>query len=144
MTIPTKALFDVSVLIDALTNGGSHQAESLGALQLVSHGKVVGYICAAAIDPLHDRLIRAHGAPTANEKLLELRSMLEIAPVDATVVDAAMSLGWNYLDDAVTHECARVNGLDRLITLNTTDFAEASLPVMAPDEFLAEVRASGR
>lgn len=140
MTAQTKALFDLSVLVDALNGEGTERPESIAALQLVASGKVAGYLCATAIDSLNDILTRAHGTPSARSKLIELRSMLDVAPVDATVIDAAMALGWNYLDDALTHECARVNGLDRLVTLNPTDFLDPSLPVLAPGELLKEMQ----
>lgn len=140
MNAQTKALFDLSVLVDALIGEGTEQPDSIAALQLVSSGKVTGYLCATAIDSLNDILSRSHGSLNARSKLVELRGMLNIAPVDADVVDAAIALEWHYLDDALTHECARVNGLDRLVTLNPTDFMDPSLPVLAPGEFLKEVQ----
>jgi len=136
-----KALFDVSVLIDALTNDGESVRESLAAVSLSARGRIKGYVCAAAIECLNDILTRAHGLPAARAKLQELRTMLGIAPVDASIVDAAVALGWTYLDDALTHECARINGLERVITLNPTDFANAALPVQAPADLLREVAA---
>ena len=139
METKTKALFDVSVLIDALTNADDPNLESLAALSLAVSGRIQGFVSAAAIDSLHDILSRAHGASDARTKIRELRATLGIATVDATVVDSAVALGWNYLDDALTHECARVNGLDRVITLNPTDFPGAALPVQAPGQFLHEV-----
>jgi len=139
MKTKTKALFDVSVLVDALTNEDDPNPESLEALSLATSGEIQGFVSAAAIDGLHDILTRAHGILAARAKIQELRATLGVATVDATVVDAAVALGWNYLDDALTHECARVNGLDRVITLNPTDFPDAALPVQAPGQFLQEV-----
>ncbi|EXJ13742.1 type II toxin-antitoxin system VapC family toxin [Imhoffiella purpurea] len=139
MNTPTKALFDLSVLVEALNGGGEEGPDSIAALQLVASGQIAGYLSAASVDELNDILTRSHGTPSARSMILELRAMLDIAPVDATVVDAAMALGWNYLDDALTHECARVNGLDRLVTLNPTDFTDASLTVLAPGELIEEM-----
>ena len=137
----TKALFDVSVLVDALTNEDPPTRESIEALTLVAKGGVEGYLCAAAIECLNDMLTRAHGHPSARAKLGELLHMLSIAPVDSTVINAAMELGWQYLDDALTHECARVNGLDAVVTLNPSDFDAGTLPVFAPSDLLERLRA---
>jgi predicted nucleic acid-binding protein len=141
MNPQTKALFDVSVLVDALTNEGEPTPESFAALTLAAQGEIEGYVCAAAIEHLNDILTRAHGLPNARAKLTELRAMLAVAPVDAAVIDAAMALGWQYFDDALTHECARVNGLEHLVTLNPSDFAQSELPVMDPADFLREIHA---
>lgn len=137
-----KALFDVSVLVDALTNDESPASESSAALTLAARGHVAGYVCATTIESLHDHLTRAHGSLRASAKLNELRAMLEIAPVDAAVIDSAMRLGWRYFDDALIHECARVNGLDHVVTLNPPDFSEATLPVLAPGELLRQVQSA--
>lgn len=137
-----KTLFDISVLIDALTNDERPMAESSAALTLAANGHVAGYVCATTIETLHDHLMRTHGYPGANAKLNELRAVLEIAPVDATVIDAAMELGWRYFDDALLHECARVNGIDHVISLNAPDFDAATLPVLAPGELLRQVRSA--
>ncbi|MBK1717147.1 type II toxin-antitoxin system VapC family toxin [Thiocystis violacea] len=136
-----KALFDVSVLVDALTNDGQPTPESNAALTLAANGDVAGYVCATAIEYLNDFLTRSQGSPRARAKLTELRAMLEVAPVDAAVVDAAMDLGWLYFEDALTHACARVNGLDHVITLNPSDFPETTLPVLAPADFLRRMQA---
>ncbi|EGV32804.1 PilT domain-containing protein [Thiorhodococcus drewsii AZ1] len=140
MTAQTKVLFDLTVLVDALIGEAAKQPASISALQLVTNGKVDGYLCATAIDSLNDILSRSHGWLSARSQLIDLRGTLNIAPVDAAVVDAAMALEWEYLDDALTHECARVNGLDRLVTLNPIDFINPSIPVLAPEEFLKEVQ----
>lgn len=130
------ALFDATVIIDALANGDSPTPDSIAALQLAAKGEVEGYMCAAAIECLNDMLTHAQGHPRAREKILELRHLLSIASVDAAVINAAMELGWQYLDDALTHACARVNGLDAVVTLNADDFADTAVPVLTPTEFL--------
>lgn len=137
-----KTLFDASVLIDALTSDDHPIPESTAALTLAANGHVAGYVCATTIEYLNDHLTRSHGYLGARAKLAELRAMLEIAPVDAQVIDSAMDLGWRYLDDALIHECARVNGLDHVVTLNPADFDEARLPVLAPSELLRQVQSA--
>lgn len=136
MTGRTKALFDVSVLVDALRNEDQLEQESATALRLAAKGEIQGYLCATALDSLNDCLVRTHGNPNARRKLRELRDALVVATVDANVIDGAMALGWQYLDDAVTYECARANGLDAVLTLNPSDFASSALSVLAPAEFL--------
>jgi predicted nucleic acid-binding protein len=142
MNPPLKTLFDVSVLVDALTNDEHPSPESSAALTLAANGHITGYVCATTIELLHDHLSRTHGYLNARAKLNELRAMLEIAPVDAQVIDSAIGLGWRYFDDALLHECARVNGLDHVITLNAPDFDAATLPVLAPGDLLRQLQSA--
>lgn len=140
MNPPLKTLFDISVLVAALTDDEHPKLESAAALTLAARGDVAGYVCATTIESLHDHLTRIHGHRDARAKLGELRAILAIAPVDAEVIDAAMGLGWRYFDDALVHECARVNGLDHVVTLNPPDFSDATLPVLAPGELLRQIQ----
>ncbi|NEX19641.1 PIN domain-containing protein [Thiorhodococcus mannitoliphagus] len=133
-----KALFDITVLTDALTNQSAETQESVQVLTSAANGRVEGYLCASAIETLYELLSSKHGTESAEERIQELRHMLSVAPINASVVDAALTLGFPYLDDALTHESARVNGLDVVVTLNTDDFASATLPIMTPNHFLRQ------
>jgi predicted nucleic acid-binding protein len=137
----SHALFDLSVLMDALNGHRSTNGDSQAILALAANGRIDGYICAAVVDNLHDLLTRAYDRPTAQRMLNELRRTLRIAPVTETVVDGALALGWVYLEDAITHECARINGIESVVSLNHGDFADAALPVYNPRELLAELDA---
>lgn len=134
----TKTLFDVSVLVDALENDRQSVHESATALTLAAKGQVQGYLSATAIECLCDALTRAYGHPSARRKIMALRDLLSVAAVDATVIDGAMGLDWKYLDDALTYECARVNGLDAVVTLNPSDFSNPALSVLSPGDFLKQ------
>ncbi len=134
----TKTLFDVSVLVDALKNDREPMHASATVLTLAARGNIKGYLSAAAIECLNDTLTRSHGSPSARRKIMELRDLLAVATVDAAVIDAAMGLDWKYLDDALTHECARINGLESVITLNPSDFSNPALSVLSPSDFLRQ------
>ncbi|MCG6896646.1 MAG: PIN domain-containing protein [Thiocapsa sp.] len=136
MTARPDALFDITVLIDALLNEQESDNPSSAILALAAERRVKGYVCAAAIEPLHDQLARDRGRAYARASLQRICAVLTIAPVDAAVIDAAIALGWPDLDDALTYQSARMIGLERVITLNAPDFADASLAVQAPAEFL--------
>ncbi|MCF1181857.1 PIN domain-containing protein [Marichromatium gracile] len=139
MSDTPKALFDVTVLTAAMAAEDSRNGPARAAFGLVTDGRVRGYVCASAIDALHDFLSRTQGQHQARGALDRLRALFEIAPVDAGIVDAAIGLGWDYLDDALTHECARAQGLDYLITANPEDFPGSALKVQPPETFLREL-----
>ncbi|AHF03265.1 twitching motility protein PilT [Marichromatium purpuratum 984] len=139
MSDTPKALFDVTVLTAAMTTESAGNDPARAAFTLVTDGRVRGYVCASAIDALHDFLARSQGQRQARGALDRLRTLFEIAPVDAGIVDAAIGLGWDYFDDALTHECARAQGLDYLITVNPEDFPGSALKVQPPEAFVREL-----
>lgn len=141
MTAHPDALLDITVLIDALLNEQETENPSSTVLALAAERRLKGYVCAAAIEPLHDLLSRDRGRAYARASLQRICAVLTIVPVDAAVIDAAIALGWPDLDDALTYESARMTGLERVITLNAPDFGDAALAVQAPAEFLRTLRA---
>ncbi|CRI66033.1 PilT domain-containing protein [Thiocapsa sp. KS1] len=139
MTATPKTLVDITVLMDALNNEQEPDNASNAILSLAAKGRIQAYVCAAAIDPLHDALARNRGQAHARSAIQRVCAILRIAPVDAAVIDGAIGLGWRYLDDALTFESARRIGLDRLVTLNGLDFDHPSVTVQAPEEFIQSI-----
>ncbi|EGV16566.1 type II toxin-antitoxin system VapC family toxin [Thiocapsa marina] len=140
MNATPKTLVDITVLMDALDNEQETDNASNLILSLAAKNHIQGFVCAAAIDPLHTELARSRGAAYARSALQRICSILTIAPVDAAVIDGAMGLGWRYLDDALTFESARRIGLDNLVTLNGPDFDHPSVHVQAPEEFVQSIQ----
>lgn len=136
MNNQTKALFDVSVLIDALDQDKNLKTRSAEALNLAALGKIDGYLCAASVDALNDLLTRTHGTSAARATLRRLCGTLSIAKVDAEIIKQALAMSWAYLEDAVIHECARIHGFDQIITLNPDDYAGTALPVWLPAQLV--------
>jgi predicted nucleic acid-binding protein len=139
MTATPKTLVDITVLMDALDNEQEKDNASNAILSLAAKRRIQGFICAAAIEPLHTELARSRGAAYARSAIQRICAILAVAPVDAAVIDGAMGLGWRNLDDALTFESARRIGLDSLVTLNGPDFDHPSVTVQAPEEFMESI-----
>ena len=140
MTAPPKTLFDITVLMDAFINAQEPGNPSSAALDLAARGAIQGYICAAAIDPLHRELEQTCGFASARSAMQRVCATLAIAPVDAAVIDGALSLGWRYFGDALVFESARRIGVDSLVTLNGPDFEHPALAVQCPEDLLSAMQ----
>jgi predicted nucleic acid-binding protein len=141
MNATPKTLVDITVLMDALNNEQETDSASNAILSLAAKKRIEGFVCAAAIDPLHNELLRNRGLTYARSAIQRICAILAVAPVDAAVIDGAMGLGWRDLDDALTFESARRSGLDYLVTLNGADFDHPSVTVQAPAEFIQSIEA---
>ncbi len=139
MTATPKTLVDITVLMDALNNEQEPDNASNAILSLAAKGRIQGYVCAAAIDPLHTELARNLGRTHARSAIQRVCDILAIVPVDAGVIQGAIGLDWRDLDDALTFESARRIGLDYLVTLNGADFDHPALTVHAPEEFIQSI-----
>lgn len=126
MPAKQKVLFDITVLMDALLNPEDSDLPSNTLLNYVDSGWIEGYVSAGAIEVMHQELARGRG-PAAARALIEERicSSLKVAPIDAQVLEAALSLSCPGFDDAITLSNARAIGVDHLITLNADDFEQA-------------------
>ena len=85
---------------------------------------------------LHYLVRKSAGARKARESisLLLLLSLFEIAPVNKTDWEGALSLPFQDFEDAVLHEAARLVNADVIVTRNTVDFKHSIIPVRQPGE----------
>ncbi|MFZ5484078.1 MAG: PIN domain-containing protein [Pseudomonadota bacterium] len=132
-----RIAIDLNVLLDVLLDREPHVEHSSRVLALLEQGLAEGYFCAASVDTLDYILTKAYALPERRKHLSTVRRLLAIATVDATVIDAALNLGWDDLEDAIVHESARLAGATAIVTRNPDDFAGASIAIHTPTEFCA-------
>jgi predicted nucleic acid-binding protein len=137
-----KVLFDTNVILDVLLARSPHAEVASHLLNLVDRGKITGVLCATTVTTIHNLATKAVGRRQAGKLLHDLLEMFEVAPVDQEVLRRALDRGFPDFEDAVLHEAARAVAVAGIVTRNRKDFAEATLPVFAPNELLSGVRAS--
>lgn len=69
-------------------------------------------------------------------KMEALSDLLTICSVSQEDISQAYSDGWADFEDSVQHNAALRAGASCIVTRNKKDFAQASLPVMTPEEFV--------
>ena len=70
--------------------------------------------------------------------LARLLSLVEVALVNRSVIDAALRSGMADFEDAVLAESASLAGADVIVTRNLRDFRNSPVVALGPDEFLAQ------
>jgi predicted nucleic acid-binding protein len=137
-----KVLFDTNVILDVLLARAPHAEAAAQLLSLVDRGKIKGVVCATTVTTVHYLATKAVGRREAKKHLKALLAMFEVAPVDQGVLSQALDLSFSDYEDAVLHEAARAVAVAGIVTRNRKDFAEATVPVFAPNELLSGVRAT--
>jgi predicted nucleic acid-binding protein len=101
---------------------------------MVESGRIEGWLCATTVTTLHYLIRKSVGARNALDSISLLLSLFEIAPVNKTVLESALRLPFNDFEDAVLHEAARYSNADVIVTRNTSDFKNSSVPVQLPGD----------
>jgi hypothetical protein len=101
-------------------------------------GRLVGLVAAQSVTTLFYLLAKSGSPDTARVNIIELLSVLEVAPIDGHVLEQALALPYRDLEDAVQMAAARQAGADYLVTRNRAGYAAGPL------RFVVRRRPEGR
>lgn len=134
-----NVLIDTDVVLDLLLKRQPFFADAFTLWQSADQGRFARYV--AAITPLNVFYIarKANGVAAAHRVIDELLAVVRVAPVDATILQAAHSSGFADFEDAVQIASAIAIGLDAIVTRNLPDYTRAQLPTYAPADFLRHI-----
>ncbi len=137
-----KVMFDTNVVLDVLLDREPHVAVAARLFALVDNRKLEGAICATTATTIYYIAAKSFGRRRALTQVHDLLKLFEVALVDRVVLDSALDLDFGDFEDAVLHEAARAGGMAAIVTRDTRDFTNATLPVFKPHELLAAVVAA--
>jgi len=138
-----KVLFDTNVMLDVLLAREPHAAVAARLFALVDSERIDGAVSATTVTTVAYVATKAVGGKQAKKLLRQLLDLFAVAGVDRQVLEGALRLDFEDVEDAVIHEAARAWGAAGIVTRNGRDFARASLPVFDPAELLAALVATG-
>lgn len=133
-----KLFLDTNVLLDYLLDSrGAFHGPAVQLMRQVATGEVeAGFATYQAAD-LYYCLREAAGNETARSSLRGLYSLCELYPTSAEACVDALELSVEDYEDAVHIETARRHACDYIITRNTRDFEDSSVPFIDPAGFVA-------
>jgi predicted nucleic acid-binding protein len=131
-----RALIDTNVILDVFFERQPF-VEAAAALWLANEqGRFDGYI--SAIAPVNVFYIarKIKGREVARNLVEELLTAFRICPLDSSVLSLALTLSMEDYEDSVQVACAFASQLDAIITRDTEDFRDISLPLFSPADFI--------
>jgi predicted nucleic acid-binding protein len=137
MAASPRVLFDLNVVLDVLQQREPFYEMSARALASAETGLVEGWVAAHSLTTLFYLVAKFGSAEQARAVLGELLSFLSVAAVDKVVIEQALNLPYEDLEDAVQMTAALQIGAQYLITRNIRDYRAGPLPVLQPVEMLA-------
>ncbi len=134
-----KAVLDTNVVLDVLLDRAPYSTASSMVLALSENGRLEGIVCATTVTTLHYLTAKAVGARRARDQIRKLLAILDVAPVNRTVLESALGQGFPDYEDAVITEAARQAGAQCIVTRDLKGFSRSALPVYAPEELIAVI-----
>jgi len=132
-----KLMLDLNLLLDVVQKREPHYAASAHVLDYtLKNGS--GCIAAHAVTTLHYLITKYSGRRTADEFIDWLLINFTISQIDKGIFQRAKGLDFRDFEDVVVCACAEQQGCDYITTRNSKDFAESSIAVLTPGEFIAQ------
>ena len=134
-----RALLDTDVVLDLVLERTPF-VEDVAALWL-AHEKQLFVAYVAGITPINVFYIvrKIKGADVARETVDLLISTLHVCVIDQQVLQAALTIPMTDYEDAVQVAAAVKLQLDAVVTRNTKDYANATILVFSPPDFLKQL-----
>ena len=136
-----RVLLDTNIVLDYLLNRPTRDYDPARIWQAHQQGEFEGYI--AAITPINMHYILHEGkaykkdTATTYDLIREALTAFQVCPLDGSVLKASLDLLFDDYEDAVQHASAEAVGLDAIVTQNTNDYANATIPVYSGAAFIA-------
>jgi len=130
---------DANVVLDVLARREPWVHEAALVLSAVEAGRVTGAVAAHTVTTLYYLLAKVLGRDEAVAALIRLTKLVDVVPVDRSVILEAIALGLKDLEDGVQAVCALRIEAEYVVTRNGRDFQGAGLVVATPGEVLARI-----
>jgi predicted nucleic acid-binding protein len=132
-----KILFDTNTVLDLLLDREPFVHAIASLFSMVERGDLQGCLCATTITTLYYLASKAVGRKKATLEIQNLLNLFEIAPVNHSVLQAAVQSGFPDFEDGVVVEASRFIGADGIVTRDMKGFKKSSLPIYSPLELLS-------
>ncbi len=135
-----RVIIDTNVVLDALLSRSPFAEAAVEIFGLAEHSEIEAFLCATTvttIDYLIEQSLPEREARSALRRLLDL---FDVAPVNRSVLQRALSMNMRDYEDAVIVAAGELIGADAIVTRNAKDFVKCPIRVFQPDEFLAALK----
>ena len=135
-------LVDLNIILDYLEDReGCDKAGEI--LAMCFQKELKGYVCAHEITTLSYYLWKTRKNRTENMKIISrILEVFDVIETDKTVLEKAVLSNNRDFEDAVIIESAKLRKVDCIITRNIKDFKNSPIPVMAPEEYLVQIKSN--
>ncbi len=135
-----RVLIDTNVVLDYLLEREPFLQDAETLFQAIGSEQVVGYVTATTLtDIFYIARRQTQSVERAKQVVSITLAVMEICPVDRAVLEVALTSGLRDFEDAVQVACAIAQSLDAIVTRDTQDFSNATVPVLSASQLLEQL-----
>ncbi|MGH8001973.1 MAG: type II toxin-antitoxin system VapC family toxin [Brasilonema sp.] len=134
-----KVLLDTNIVVDVALERQPFFGNSETVLSFVEEGQIEGYISASSFGDLFYIIRKQKGRDLAHEFLTEIVTFCQVATVDSTIINMALTVNFKDFEDAIQYSTAVLNHLDAIITRNPRDFPVTIPRIITPEQLIQEL-----
>jgi len=131
-----KAMFDANTLLDVFQHRQPHYRDSAFCISEALKGTLEGWIPAHIVTTFYYLLEKQTGKNAAREAVEWLLANFQTAPCDHMLLTEACASEIPDLEDAVVALSAASAGCEYIVTRNSPDFKDATVPAVSPAELI--------
>ncbi len=137
-----RVMLDTNVVLDHLLNRAPWADDATALWRANRAGDFDAFVSAITSVNVFYVARKAVGAVLARRTTESLLTAVGICTVNQAVLRAAHALAFKGFEDAVQHASASAARMDAIVTRDPTGYADATLPILAPADFLRQLRAA--
>jgi predicted nucleic acid-binding protein len=131
-----KVLFDTNVILDVLLERQPYMVSATKLMAAAETSQISGYLGATTVTTIFYLYAKTSSSREAKKALGQLLQIFNVAPVNHTILQAALTSDFKDYEDAVLHEAGVRAGIDCIVTRNAKDFSKARVAVYEPDDLV--------
>ena len=132
-----RVLFDLNIILDVLQQREPFYEISAQLLAYAETGRIKGFIAPHSLTTLFYLIEKDQSSAHAKVTITSLLQVLDVASIDQSTIEQALSLPYRDFEDAVQMMAAVQCKAEYLVTRKAKDFQPAPLSVIQPSELLA-------
>jgi len=135
-----RVLLDTDVVLDLILDRHPFVEAAAELFELHEQGHLDIFV--AAITPINIFYItrKNKGLDNARRAVGELLGKVAVCPLDQRILEEGFKIGFKDFEDAVRHASALASELEAIVTRNTKDYRNSTLPIFSPTDFLAKLK----
>jgi predicted nucleic acid-binding protein len=135
-----RVLIDTNILLDFLLQREPFRQDAEELFQAIDSGQIIGYVTATTLTDIF-YIARRHtrSIEQARQAVLETLIVMVICPVNRAILESALASSIADFEDAVQIACAVSQGLEAILTRDTQDFANSTIPVLSVRQLLEQL-----
>ncbi len=130
---------DTNVVLDFFLAREPFYKESKKIFKKVAFNEITAFVSSVTVVNSFYTISKEKDKAIAFKAVADLLKIIEITTTDKEVLEKALLSSFKDFEDAVQNESAIAENLDAIITRNTKDFANSSLKIYTPTEFLQSI-----